>query len=397
MKEEFDFTTVVNREGTGNMKEYITPEAVKKAGLVTFNAAEMDFKTAPSVIRSMKECAEAGLFGFTLPDEPFLDAVVWWMESQRHCRIDPEWIVPTNGTIFSVATCIRLAVGEGQAMIVQNPVYNRYEQAADRIGRRTVFNPLKKEENGNYVIDFDDLEEKMADPDNTLLILCNPHNPLGRVWSEEDLTRIARLAVRYGVLVYSDEIFADYTFEGHEVTPYFTVNDGKNNGITAVSLGKTFNFTGVNQANMIISDEKLRERFIHQKYSDHYGSLDPMARAAYLGGYTDEGARWKDAVKDLVWENYQLILRFMRQNLPEVQISPLQGGYVIWIDWNGLGMTQAELKHKLEDEAMVILEDGSDFCIDEQNFTRMNIATPRSVIEGALERLKKAFSAGGEQ
>lgn len=384
---QFDLETIVRREHTGNLKGLLTPDAVREAGILSFSAAEMDIRTAPSVIRAVRELAENGLFGFTLCDPEYREAVCFWMERVRGVKILPEWIEPTMGTIFSVATCIRMCVGEGENIIVQPPVYNRYRQAADRIGRGTVYNPLIREEDGSYRMDLADLEEKMADPANRLLILCNPQNPTGTVWPEEVLIRIAELAVRYGVIVYSDEIFADYVFGTHAVPMYSLVNGGRNNGISATSLGKTFNFTGVNHANMIIADPELRERFNRQKYSDHYGSLEPMARAAVLGAYCEEGIAWRNAVHGLIEENEREIRRFFERELPETVLSPLQGGYVLWIDWRGLGIPQAEFEQLLGEKALFVLEDGADFCIGENGFTRMSIATPRSVISGALERL----------
>lgn len=391
MRESFDFETIVNREGTGNLKEILTPEPLRNKNILTFNAAEMDFKTAPSVIAAMKACVENGLMGFTLCDDRFREAIRWWMKTQRNADIDAEWIVPTQGTIFSVATCIRMVCAKDERIIVQPPVYNRYKQAASRLGRETAYNPLRSDGSGGYRIDFEDLEEKMADIRNKLLVLCNPHNPLGRVWSKEDVERIAKLAVKYNVLVYSDEIFADYTFDGHEVTPYYTVNGGNNNGITAISLGKTFNFTGVNQANMIISDDRLRNEFIRQRDRDHYGSLDPVTRAAVLGAYCPEGAAWKDAARQLIWQNYQRISEFFAENLPQVKISPLQGGYVIWLDWDEFSSNR-DTVHQLLEDAGWILDEGADYCIEKEGFFRMSIATPSIVVERALQRLKQVLA-----
>lgn len=385
----FDFETVVRRAHTGNMKGTVTPDALKERHIQTFDAAEMDFKTAPSVIEAVKRFADEGLFGFTLCDDEYRDAVVWWMSNARNTHIEPEWIEPTMGTIFSVATCIRMCVGEGENMIVMPPIYGRYEQAVKRIGggRGVVRSELIHHDDGSYAINWDDLEGVMADPANKLLIVCNPNNPTGTVWDEEVLTRIAELAVKYDVVVYSDEIFAEYTFGGHYVPMYCTVNGGRNNGISATSLGKSFSFTGVNHANMIISDPELRERFRAQKYSDHYGSLEPMARAAVLGAYTEEGLAWKNAVQELVGDNDRTIRAFFRANLPEVVISPLEGTYELWLDWRGLGLEWSVVKRILDEDAMFVLEDGTDFGAKD-GFARMNIATPKHVIEGALERLQ---------
>lgn len=385
----FDLDTVVNRKNTGNLKEILTPDNVKSAGLLAFNAAEMDFLTAPSVIDAMVSCAKSGLYGFTLCDNAYLNAVRDWMLHVRRQKIEPDWIVPTLGTIFSVATCIRMCVGEGQNIIVQPPAYNRYKQAADRIGRGTVFNPLVRNSDGSYTIDMADLVRKMSNPANRLLVICNPHNPTGSVWPREVLEETAALAVKYDVVVYSDEIFADYSFTGEPVPMFCSLLSGKNNGISATGLGKTFNFTGANHANMLIADSDLRERFIHQKYSDHYGSLEPMHRAALLGAYCEAGMAWKDSVQELIWENYTKVREFFAETLPQVTVSPLQGGYVIWLDWSNLTDSKAE---KLMTDAKLILETGSDFGVERGMFTRMNIATPRHVLEGALERLKQAVS-----
>lgn len=378
----YDLETVVDRRGTGNLKYELTPEALKEEGLVSFNAAEMDFRTAPAVIDAMEQCARAGLFGFTLCDDAYLDAVCYWMREAREQEICPAWIVPTMGTIHSVASCIRLCVGEGQRMIVQPPVYNRYQQAADRIGRETVYNPLIRKMDGSYAMDLEDLHRKMADPDNRLLVICNPQNPTGSVWSRDILEQIAIWAVEYDVVVYSDEIFADYSYTKEPVTMYCTLLDGHNNGISATSLGKTFSLTGVNHANMLIADEALRERFIQQKYKDHYGSIDPMHRAALLGAYSEDGMDWMRAVRALVIDNYQLVLDFFRKRLPAVEISPLQGGYVIWLDWSDVPKAQ-----ELMERAGLVLEDGADFGMRQGTYTRWCIATPGSVMQAALMRL----------
>lgn len=381
---EFDLETVVNRKNTGNLKGRWLPEDAKKAGVLSLAPAEMDFRTAPSIIRAMCRCAENGLMGFTLMDEPYQAAVCDWMERVRKQKIDPDWIVPTQGTIFSVATCLRMC--GGKRLIIQTPVYNRYKQAADRLGFETVENPLIREADGSYRMDLEDLERKMADPANGLLVICNPQNPTGSVWPRETLESVARLAVKYDLVVYSDEIFADYPFTEEPVTMFTTVLDGKNNGISATGLGKTFNFTGVNHANMIIADSDLRERFTKQKYADHYGSIDPMHRAALLGAYCDEGIAWKDAVHRLIWENYQTVKSFFTERLPQVMISPLQGGYVLWLDWRAVPKAQ-----ELMDKAMFVLEEGTDFGAP--GFYRMSIATPKAVLHDALQRLTDAMQA----
>lgn len=214
-----------DRENVGNMKTHTTPEALRRRNITSFAAAEMDFRTAPSVVEAIKRAAERGIYGFTIPTAEYLGAVRWWHREMRGWELEDEWIVPTLGTIFSVAEAIRLTTTERERIIVQTPVYYRYEQAADRQGRETVHNPLKIVD-GRYEMDFEDLDRKMADPANKLLVLCNAHNPVGRVWPEADLRRVGELSEKYGVVVFCDEIFGEMTFDGHTAVPYASSRRG---------------------------------------------------------------------------------------------------------------------------------------------------------------------------
>ncbi|WP_281165130.1 aminotransferase class I/II-fold pyridoxal phosphate-dependent enzyme [Liquorilactobacillus sicerae] len=390
--ENFDLETQVKRDDIGNLEYKLEPENLRAAHLPTFSSAEMNFKTAPVVVESIVKTAKSGIFGFTLCDEHYRQAVAWWMKTQRKHPIDQEWIVPTLGTIFSVATCIRMTLkNKDDCLIVQPPIYERYKQAADRLQRKTVFNPLKHNADGTYALDFVDLAEKMADPKNKLLILCNPHNPLGKVWSKEDLEKIANLAIKYQVVVFSDEIFADYTFDQHDVYPYCLINNGKNNGISAIGLGKTFNFTGVNHAIILIKDSKLRQQFTEQRTQDHYGSLDPLVRAAVLGAYTPAGAAWKDEVSTLIASNYRQLSKVFKLILPEVKLTPLEGGYITWADWRAWKMSDPNLLKFLTEQALFLPESGRNFNLNQAGFMRINLAISKSVMTKALENLQRAI------
>lgn len=391
---EYDFETRVNRRNIGNLKETLCPANIRAMDVLGYSGAEMEFRTAPSVIKAMTECVKNGLMGFTLCDERYREAVCWWMRTQRNYQIEPEWIVPTNGTIFSVATAIRLFTKEGEGIIISPPIYYRYEQAATRLNRRTCFNWLI-EKDGDYTIDFEDLEQKMSDPNNKLYILCNPHNPTGKVWGKDDLERLSALANKYNVIVYSDEIFAEITFNDHICIPYSEIKGAGKHAIVATSLGKTFNFTGVNHANMIIADEKLRESFIKQRDADHFGSIDPVLYAALLGAYSEEGANWKDAMVAHVASCSDMIFTFFKTHLPQVKVSALQGGFVIWIDWRALNLDAEALKQFLVDEAFLELDQGADYGENGCGFTRMSIAVPKDDLKNSLNLLLKAAEKRG--
>lgn len=385
----YDFNIAGDRGNVCNMKTYTTPKALRDKGITSFAAAEMDFKTAPSIMESIKQMADRGIYGFTIPTEEYYDAVKWWHRQMRGWELEEDWIVPVLGTIYCVAEVIRMTMAEGEQMIVQPPVYYRYEQAATRQNRRTVYNRLKII-GGRYQMDFEDLEEKMKDPRSKLLVLCNAHNPIGRVWPEADLQRVAELSVKYNVVVLSDEIFGEMTFDKHRVTPYASIKEGRQNAITVTSLGKAFNFTGVNHAHAIIPDKNLRERFEQQKYADHYGSMGPFEYASVLGAYCEEGRQWFEEVREYIHQNGCYVEDFLKQNLPKAQMFPFEGTSVCWIDWSFLGMEGEALHDFFEREALFEVETGEVYGEDCSAMTRMNLSSPRQQIEGAMERVLTA-------
>lgn len=385
---KYDFETIV-KGGIGNLKQQWTPDAVKKAGFVSFEAAEMDFATAPSVTQSVIELVRNGNFGFNTPTQEYMEHICWWMKHARDWEIEPSWIVPVMGTIFSVATTIRMVLRPGERIIVPGPGYNRYAQAAARLGFETAISPMK-DCGGHYEMDFEDLERLMKDPANRLLILCNPHNPTGRLWTREELTKLAELSARYNVIVYSDEIFAEIAFDGRRTIPYCEIEEGRRNAIVCTSLGKTFNFTGVNHANVIIPDEELRTRFTIQRTADHYGSLEPFAYASIMGAYCEEGLDWMREMLKVVEQNRKLLSEYFSDPDAPGYLYPVEGTYICWIKWNLPGLSGTKLKQFLDEKAMVPLEIGTEFGTEYESFTRMSLASTNTQTQMAVERLKKA-------
>ncbi len=387
----YDFDTAVDRSGIGNMIEEWQPPAIRDAGLTSYWGAEFGFRTAPAIVDAVRKAAENGLFGYTIATPDYLDRVVWWFENRRGTRIRPEWILPTHGVIFSLATSIRAFTEPGEAIITLTPGYRRYNQAAERLGRKVSESPLVLR-NGRYHIDFEDLEARMSEAANRLLVLCNPNNPTGTIWGIHDLERIAELAGRQGVLVFSDEIFAEVVFGEASIPPYHSVAGEGAECITCGSLGKCFGLTGVNHSNVVIPNARLRERFLIQRNSDHYGSIDPFLHAALLGAYTEEGAAWLDAMLEYVWGNYLFIDSFFREHLPAVSVLKPEGTYVLWIDFRGLGLEAGELNRFLLEEALLCLDPGESYG-GPAGYMRMNISVPRREIERSLELLLDAARA----
>ncbi len=390
---KYDFDTRVNRKNRGNLKELMfTPEQVREKGVVCYSGAEFEFKTARPVIDAVKEAAENGLFGFTVADQNYYDHILWWMENVRGVSLSKDWILPVQGTIFSAATSIRLFTEKGEGVIVPTPGYNRYEQAARRLERKTVFVPAKND--GKYSLDIDGLEHAMADPNNKLLILCNPNNPTGQIIDRETLLEILNLSRKYGTAVWCDEIFADIDLSGKGVPVMVELASEEDRVISVFSMGKTFSFTGVNHAHVVIKNPVLRGKYQAQRDADHFGSIDPMAYAALCGGYTPEGREWLMQLREVIRENNAAFTRFFAEHLPMVHVLQPEAGYVLWIDFSGLHMSGEELFRFLSEEAYFSCDPGEEYYGNDC-MARVCTAIPKKELEKSLALLLDAAQKRG--
>ncbi len=386
----YDFETFASRAGNGNMKGSMGADLPK--GAVLLAGAEMDYPTAPCIRKAISDFAQNGLYGFTLSDESYRRSIVAWARMARNWTITPEQIVPTAGTIFGLSTAIRAFTNPGDGVIIQHPSYSRFDRAIRRNGRRVVSNPML-EDGGVYSIDFDDLEAKIRMNDVKLMVLCNPHNPTAKVFDRSALQRIAELAACYEFVVFSDEIFAETAQPGFEVIPYADVDPIW--GITSTSLGKTFNFTGVNQANLVIPNPALRERYRAQQDVDHFGSIDPFFYNALRAAYTPEGLDWVQRMNTHTLANYKLLHTALTERMPRLSLSPLEGSFVVWMDCRRLGLSDEELTQFLEQEALLFADPGEEYGPGGSGFVRLNIATPKVWMEQVIENLYRAYTKHG--
>ena len=384
------FDTRLDRSGGVSwLKDIFTPDQVREAGLLSFAGAEFEFPTCPALCRAAADAALRGAFGYTIAGDKYRGAVAWWMQTVRSWAIEPEWIVPTHGTIFALATTIRLTTAPGESIIILTPGYNRYEQAATRLGRGTVHVALR-EDAGRFAIDFPALEKAVAQPDSKVLALCHPCNPTGHACTREELTRIAALAKEYGVTVFSDEIFADVAF-GEPIIPYASVAGEDAQAITCTSLGKTFSLTGVNHANVIIPNGELRERYINQRNADHFGSIDPMIHAALLAAYTPEGLAWLEEMKAHVQENLRIFTTFMKKRLPGAVVTEPEGTFVVWVDYAGAGLAAEDIRRIIAGAGCFVGDEGPDYY-GRETCVRYSLAVPRNELCKALEHLDRTLS-----
>ncbi len=385
MNELFD--TYASREGgVFWLKTVLTPQSILDAGKRGFSGAEFEFPTCPAFSRGVAEAARNGLFGFTLPGDAYRRRVCWWMQQVRGFSIDPSWIVTTHGTIFTLATLIRMLTGQEEGIIIMPPCYNRYEQAATRLGRPTTAVPLLKQ-NGRYQMDLPGLEKAMASGKNRILVVTNPNNPTGTIFSAEALKAVMDLAERYDVTVFCDEIFAEITLQGVRVPSLCEVSQSRH-VVVATGMGKVFSLTGVNHANVLIPDEGFRERFIAQRNADHYGSLDPMVHAGLLSAFTEEGAAWVRELNAYIRRNAEIVCSTLNSIWPEMKMDIPEGTFVLWVDYTSAGLSREALEKLLEKACF--LGDWGEEYYGNPLAMRYSLALPYGEIQDTMAQLKAA-------
>ncbi len=378
MLNQDNFDTLVDRKNMASIREMKSPIKLKEKGLINLWGAEFEFPTAPCVIQGIVEWAKKGLAAYNIPDTILLDCIQNWMKMHRKWEIEKEWIVPTYGLTASVATICRAFTEPGDGVIGFDPVYHMTWEAVELNGRKHISCPLVFSD-GKYAMDYDMLEELCKIPENKIITVCNPHNPIAKVWGREDLWKIAQLAYQYDKIIYSDEIFADQVYEGVEMLTFDQVTDLPAKVIVATSLGKTFSMTGIGQANLIISNEELRKKFVRQRDIDHYGSFNPMMRAAYLSGYTKEGQEWIRSMMKYCWQTYLELKEYLEVHIPQMKPICPEGSFILWIDCQAFDF---ETDRQLQD----FLEMGGLFCdmgaqyASEPGFIRINLAAPKNEI-----------------
>lgn len=378
------FDQPVNRQGIGNMKANMFQPYAADPLMLNLSGAEMDFGTAPVIRERLQAVAAQGLYGFTLPDAKYLTAVSDWFEATRHVTVSPKQVVVTAGTTSALNTALRAFTAIGDDVVIQAPSYYRFDRAIRNNERHVVYNQLVSQDD-RYVLDLKQLAVLLARPSVTMLVLVNPHNPTGAVFTRDSLQAVARLAEANGVVVFADEIFGELQFQAPPVS-YAQVTS--HNALISTSLGKSFNFTGVNQANLVIEDEQLRAQFVTQRDRDHFGSIDPFFYNALLAAYTPAGADWLAGVCNYVQENHQLLQQELA-NTP-LQLAALQGGFMAWVDCRKLTLTDAQLARFMRDWAHVLGDPGTDYGESGRGFFRFNLATPRTHIQQLAVQLKAA-------
>lgn len=378
MKYDFDKTT--DRRATNSYKWDSAPE-----GVLPMWVADMDFRTAPAVIDALQKRVAHGIFGYTRVPDAYYDAVTAWFSRRHGWDIDREWIIYTSGVVPAVSAVIKALTVPGDKVIVQTPVYNCFFSSIRNNGCEIVSNPLRRTAD-TYEMDFDALERCVADPRAKVMLLCNPHNPAGRVWTPDELTRLGNICLRNGVTVVADEIHCELVYQGFKYTPFASLSDAfLHRSVTCVSPSKAFNIAGLQIANIVTFDPDLRRRIDKAININEVCDVNPFGVAATIAAY-NEGEEWLCQLLDYLHGNYEAMAEFCRRELPEFPIARLEGTYLVWMDCSTLGMSSDALEHALLDDARLWLNAGTMYGAEGEGYMRWNIACPRSVMLDGLSR-----------
>jgi cystathionine beta-lyase len=392
---KYDFEKQTNRYGTASVKWDLAETIFKQEQVLPMWVADMDFEIPKPVIDALVKRAEHGIFGYTACMEPYYEATINWIRKQHDWTVEKEWVVFSPGVIPALNMLVQALTLPGEKVIVQKPVYYPFMQAIENNKRTVINNPLKFI-NRRYEMNFCDLEEKALDPLAKLLILCSPHNPVGRVWTRDELSRLGRICTQNNIIIIADEIHSDLVLKGSCHTPFASMSeDFLTRSVTCTAPSKTFNLAGLHVSNIIIPDPKIREKFTFSLKCNGIMGPSVFGATALVAAYS-HGKEWLQQVLEYIQDNLEFLKSFIKQHLPLVEVIEPEATYLVWLDFRGLALKQDEIKRIILNEAKVALDPGHIFGREGRGFQRINIACPRSVLEQGLLRIEKALKKNQE-
>lgn len=381
--ENYNFDEIVNRRGTNCVKWDVENED----GIIPMWVADMDFPAAPAIRKAVEARAKHGVYGYTIVPDSYYRAITSWFKRRHGWTIDKEWIIYTTGVIPAISAAIKALTMPGEQVLIQTPVYNCFFSSIKNQGCQILENPLKR--NGNsYVVDWDDFERKCADEKTTVFLLCNPHNPSGRVWTEAELARMNEICLRHRVAVVSDEIHCELVMPGNKFTPFAAVNeDCKTNGVTLNSPTKNFNIAGLQIANIVCANPVWRRRIGRAINIFEVCDVNPFGPVALEAAYNDS-ENWMDELNEYLFANYQLLCDTFAKELPQYEVMRLEGTYLVWVDVRPSGLSSDEVAEKLLKEGRVQVNSGTMYGqTTGEGYVRINIACPRATLIEGLKRM----------
>ena len=390
-----NFDEYIERRGTESYKWDVYhpefPEVPETQELLPLWVADMDFKCPQPVIDAVTKRAELGIYGYSVTNsDGFVEAACTWVKRRYHYNIEKEWIVYTRGIIPGYNIAIQAFTNPGDGVLIQRPVYSPYTDSIVTNGREVVDSPLKRV-NGHYEIDFEDFEVKAARPNTKLMIMSNPHNPIGRVWTEEELQKIGEICVKHHVIIVSDEVHADLIMKGYRHVPIASLSkEIADITISAYAPSKTFNMAGLQTSYFVISNPFLRADFVGQQARNRIWDINFFGSAALQAAYT-ECDEWLDELLIYLEDNMDFMKEYLESRIPKLKMNKPEGTYLVWVDFTGTGLSGEQLQKKMLEEAKIAVDFGDWFGDGYELFARFNVACPRNILQEALHRLEKVF------
>lgn len=391
---QMNFDEMIDRRNTNSEKYDFAVENGKPGDVLPMWVADMDFRAPQPVLDAVERAVHHGIFGYSESRQDYFDAVSGWFSKYFGFCPEPEWLVKTPGVVTAIANAIHAYTEEGDAIIIQQPVYHPFARTVRLNGRKLVNSSLVLKE-GKYSIDFADFENKVIANKVKLFVLCNPHNPVGRVWTRDELMMLGDICLRHGVIVVSDEIHADFVYNSNRHIVFASLSPALLAcTVTCTAPSKTFNLAGLQASNIFIADADLRRRFQDELNKTGLGELNTLALVACQAAY-EHGGEWLEQLKTYLQGNIDFVRDFLASRLPQIKMIEPEGTYLLWLDFRALGLTGEQLEDLIVNKAKLWLNDGSMFGEEGKGFERVNVACPRAVVERALIQLEQAVAQLG--
>ena len=386
-----DFDKVVDRKNTSCLKYDFAVKRGMPADILPLWVADMDFKTSSYIQDAVAAQAEHGIYGYTESGDSYFEAVQSWFFTHYDWKVEEKWLVKTPGVVFALAMAVQAFTQENDAVMIQQPVYYPFSGVIKDNGRRIIDNTLVQDEAGSYHMDLADFEEKIIREKVKLFFLCNPHNPVGRAWTREELEKIGDICYRHHVLIVSDEIHADFVYNRKHQVLVNLKKEYEEITITCTAPSKTFNIAGLQVSNIFIPDNQLRHRFKKQIAASGYSQLNAAGLVACEAAYR-YGEEWYNGVKAYIRENISFTKKFLEERIPKVKMLEPEGTYLVWVDFRALGLSNRELEDLIIHKAGLWLDSGAIFGAAGEGFQRINVACPRVTLQTALEKIETAVN-----
>mgnify|MGYP004456835665 FL=1 len=383
-----NFDEEINRYKSNSLKYDFKKDKNKPDDVLPMWVADMDFKCCDEILNDMHRKINHGIFGYSKNDENYFNAIKNWYSTNFNTELKQEWLITTPGVVFALATAVKTITNENDYVLINNPVYYPFTEVVEDNKRKIISSNLILIDN-HYEIDFNDFENKIKQYKIKLFLLCSPHNPVGRVWTENELDKIIEICKRYNVFIVSDEIHSDFVWKGNHIC-LLKYENYQNNIILCTAPTKTFNLAGLQVSNIFIPNAEVRQKFQLELWNTGYSLINIMGLVACQSAY-EKGQKWLDELRDYLLENINYVDTFLKENLPKIKLIYPEGTYLLWLDFNGANLSDDRIEELMLNEAKLWLDNGKMFGETGKGFQRLNIAVPRRKLKYALENLKRVF------